>query len=40
VNELVFYQRCWEAIHQRTIKQLEWVKGWWSFILSACSSCD
>uniref|UniRef100_A0A093VVH3 Uncharacterized protein n=1 Tax=Talaromyces marneffei PM1 TaxID=1077442 RepID=A0A093VVH3_TALMA len=26
MNELVSYQRCWEAIHQRTIKQLEWVK--------------
>jgi hypothetical protein len=34
VNELVFYQRCWEAIHQRTIKQLEWVKGWWPFTSS------
>lgn len=36
MNELVFYQRFWEAIHQRTIKQLEWVKGWWFFILSIC----
>lgn len=36
MNELVSYQRCWEAIHQRTIKQLEWVKGWWFFIISIC----
>ena len=36
MNELVSYQRCWEAIYQRTIKQLEWVKGWWFFIISIC----